>query len=281
MADPNVNTAPESEQRRTGSIQSGHSNSSTLSPKNSIISKAWSHMLEPIRPSEFAELELLILTFCTGIQDAISFPDYHCFASNQTGNTVFLMLAALLPHLNGEMFILANIASALGFFLLGAYITGQVGHFIGPRRRIWLFSCNFIQSCLVFGAAGMQYVHGAGLRGGDAVIVVGLLAFASGSQVVQSRAFKMTEISTAMATAAWVDLVIDPNLLKMDNRPRTRRALFLGTLIVGSLAGAGIYRAAGSWVAILVSAAGKMVVTGMYLFNSAEKPKKTEGQDAC
>jgi hypothetical protein len=44
---------------------------------------------------------------CTGIQDAISFPDYHCFASNQTGNTVFLLLASkktpslLFPHSAG------------------------------------------------------------------------------------------------------------------------------------------------------------------------------------
>lgn len=238
-------------------------------------------MLEPVRPSGFVEFELLILTFCIGIQDAISFPDFHCFASNQTGNTVFLMLAIILPHFNGEMFITANIGAALGFFLLGSWVTGQLGHIVGPRLRIWLVGCNFIQSCLVFAAAATQYIHGTDIEGSDAIIPIALLAFASGSQVVQSRAFRMTEISTAMATAAWVDLVIDPALFKLKNRPRTRRAMFLTTLIAGSLAGAGIYRTAGSWVAILVSAAGKMLVTCMYMFNSAEKPKKTTGDDAC
>lgn len=191
------------------------------------------------------------------------------------------MLAIILPHLNGEMFITANIGAALGFFLLGGWITGQVSHLVGPRVRLWLVCCNFIQSCLVFAAAGMQYKYGAFLNGGNAVIVVGLLAFASGSQVVQSRSLQMTEISTAMATAAWMDLMIDPGLFKLKNRPRTRRVLFLATLVLGSLAGAGIYRSAGSWVAILVSAAGKMVVTGMYFFNGTDKPKSTEGEDAC
>ncbi|KAI1376377.1 hypothetical protein F4677DRAFT_89996 [Hypoxylon crocopeplum] len=281
MAEPKVDTPQDTEQKRSDSIQTS-SSETTLSPRSSsFMSRVWSHMLESVRPSGFAEFELLILTFCTGIQDAISFPDYHCFASNQTGNTVFLMLAVILPQLNGEMFITANIGTALGFFLLGGWLTGQLSHLVGPRMRIWLVGCNFIQSCLVFAAAAMQYIHGAGLTGKDAVIVVGLLAFASGSQVVQSRSLQMTEISTAMATAAWMDLMIDPKLFKLDNRPRTRRVMFLATLVVGSLAGAGIYRSVGSWVAILVSAAGKMLVTGMYLFNSADKPRTAESQDAC
>ncbi|KAI4869252.1 hypothetical protein F4820DRAFT_45949 [Hypoxylon rubiginosum] len=281
MAEPQVEAQDPPQPGRSGSVQTANSKP-TLSPEpTSIASRAWSHMLEPVRPSGFAEFELLLLTFCTGIQDAISFPDYHCFASNQTGNTVFLMLAIILPDLNGEMFITANIGAALAFFLLGGWVTGQISHLVGPRMRLWLVGCNFLQSCLVFAAAAVQYIHGANLSGGDAVLVVALLAFASGSQVVQSRSLQMTEISTAMATAAWMDLMVDPGLFKRKNRPRTRRVLFLAMLIFGSLAGAGIYKSVGSWVAILVSAAGKMLVTGMYLFNSTDKPKSTEGQDAC
>ncbi|KAI1482530.1 hypothetical protein F4774DRAFT_406705 [Daldinia eschscholtzii] len=283
MTDLKVDKPQEPEQRVSDSLQTiGSSSSSTLSSNmDSIFSRAWCHMMEPVRPSGFAEFELLILTFCTGMQDAISFPDYHCFASNQTGNTVFLMLAIVLPYLDGEMFITANIGAALGFFLLGGWVTGQISHFVGPRLRLWLVCCNFIQSCLVFGAAAMQYQHGIVLKGGNAVIPIGLLAFASGSQVVQSRSLQMTEISTSMATAAWIDLLIDPKLFQLNNRPRTRRAMFLTTLVLGSLAGAGIYRSAGSWVAILISAAGKMLVTGMYLFNSTDRPKTPSGQDAC
>ncbi|KAI0175551.1 hypothetical protein GGR52DRAFT_537175 [Hypoxylon sp. FL1284] len=281
MADPRVELSQGTRPERSGSVPAA-SIDPTLSPETtSIASRAWSHLLEPVRPSAFVEFELLLLTFCTGIQDAISFPDYHCFASNQTGNTVFLMLAILLPHLNGEMFITANIGASLGFFLLGGLATGQMSHFIGPRTRLWLVGCNFVQSCLVFAAAALQYTHGANLSGKDAVVVVTLLALASGSQVVQSRSFRMTEISTAMATAAWMDLLIDPALFQVKNRPRTRRVLFLSTLILGSLAGAGIYRTAASWVAILVSAVGKMLVTGMYLFNSTDKPKAAEAGEAC
>ncbi|KAI1334755.1 hypothetical protein F5Y15DRAFT_420532 [Xylariaceae sp. FL0016] len=246
-----------------------------------LFSRMWSHMQEPVRASSFVEFELVFLTFCTGIQDAISFPDYHCFASNQTGNTVFLMLAIILPELNGEMFITANIGAALGFFLLAGWITGQISHIVGARRRSWLVCSNFFQSCLVFAAAAMQHTYGTEIKGTNAVIVIALLAFASGSQVIQSRSMKMTEISTAMATAAWVDLMIDPGIFKLNNRPRTRRVMFLFSLACGSLVGAGIYRSAGSAAAIFVSAVGKLIVTVMYLFNSTDKPKEITGDEAC
>ncbi|GAP90398.1 putative DUF1275 domain protein [Rosellinia necatrix] len=247
----------------------------------SIAARVRRHMLEDIRPSGFVEFQLAFLTFLTGIQDAISFPDYHCFASNQTGNTVFLFVVLILPWLDGANFYLPNIGAALGFFLLGCWATGQTSHLVGPRMRLWLVACNLIQSALVFVAAGLQFKYGVVPQGPLAVMVVGLLAFASGSQVVQSRSMKMTEISTAMATAAWVDLVIDPKLFCTSNRPRTRRILFLLALGSGSLLGAGIYRTVGSAVAVLVSAVGKLLVAVLYLFNSAEKPRKADVEANC
>ncbi len=156
------------------------------------------------------------------------------------------------------------------------WITGQMGHLFGPRRRIWLVFCNLIQSCLVFAAAAVQYREGVATKGPAAVAVTALLAFAAGSQVVQARALATTEISTAMATAAWVDLAIDPHMLARENRPRNRRVCFLVTLAAGSLTGAAIARSAGSSVALLISAAGKLLVTLMYLLNDADKPKQVE-----
>lgn len=114
--------------------------------------------------------------------------------------------------------------------------------------------------------------------GPESLLAIALLAFASGSQVVQSRSLRMTEISTAMATAAWVDLLIDPHLMTVrePNRPRNRRVAFLVTLVVGSLVGAGIYRTAGSAAAVFLSAGGKGVVAVMYWFNGAEEMKKED-----
>ena len=78
----------------------------------------------------------------------------------------------------------------------------------------------------------------------------------------------------AMATAAWVDLMIDQKLFVLKNRARTRRIAFLLALVVGTLVGAVIYREVGSATAIAVSGAGKLLVTVLYFFSPAEKPKK-------
>lgn len=171
------------------------------------------------------------------------------------------------------MFITPNIGIALGLFLGGGWLTGQLSHMIGPRKRWWLMMCNFVQTCLVFGAAAIQYKHGIEVQGPKALSVVGLLALAAGSQVVQSRSLAMSEISTAMATAAWVDLMIDSKLFALNNRPRTRRVAFLISLVFGALAGAFIYREVGSATAIAVSGAGKCLVTVMYAFAASERDR--------
>ncbi|KAK3341500.1 hypothetical protein B0T25DRAFT_573873 [Lasiosphaeria hispida] len=241
--------------------------------------RVWSYLNESVRPSGFAEFQLILLTFCVGLQDAISFPDFHCFASNQTGNTVFLILAIVLPEMNGEMFITANIGVSLGLFLGSAWLTGQVGHLIGPRRRLWLLFCNLVQTALVIGAAALQYTgkHGVvELTGTRTLVGIGLLASAAGSQVVLSRALEMTEISTAMATAAWLDLVIDPKLCALKNRPRNRRVAFLASLVLGTMAGAFVYKTLGSPAALAMSGAGKLLVTGMFFFNGADVQRVEE-----
>ena len=199
------------------------------------------------------------------------------------------MLAIVLPEGNGEMFITANIGVALGFFLAAAWLTGQLGHIIGARRRCWLMLCNLIQTCLVFAAAGVQYANSSpsghlaldGAQTPSTLWAIGLLASAAGSQVVQSRSLRMTEITTAMATAAWVDLMIDPNLFRTENRSRNRRIGFLAALLLGTLAGAFIFRRLGSPAALVISGAGKMLVTVLFLFNGTEKPKVVSTEDSA
>ncbi len=102
------------------------------------------------------------------------------------------------------------------------------------------------------------------------------MAFAAGSQVVQSRSLGITEISTAMATAAWVDLMIDQKMFVLNNRPRNRRVAFLLSLVAGSFVGAAIYKEAGSATAIAVSGAGKFLATVLYIFSNSEKKRKDE-----
>lgn len=191
------------------------------------------------------------------------------------------MVAIIVPEMNDKELMICNIAVALSSFLGAACVTGQLGHWIGPRIRFWLIVCNSVQTALVFAAAAVQYVRGTELPGSHTLAVIALLAAASGSQVVQSRALAITEISTAMATAAWVDFVIDAHLLSAKNRSRNRRLYFLVALVAGSLFGALIYLKISSPAAIAISGAGKLVATTMYFFSPAEKKETRVGNNTA
>ena len=234
------------------------------------------YLVAPLRVDWLIEVQLLLLTFSTGIQDAISFPDFHCFASNQTGNSV--VLAVGLAGMGGDLFNVPNIGTSLGSFIAGAIITGQMGNIVGPRRRAWLFLSNLSQTVMVFAAAAIQFSTGVRVSGGYALGAMTLLAFSSGAQVACMRPMRIPEITTAMATAAWVDLVVDPQLVAIHNHPRDRRALFLAALVAGSFAGAFMHRGIGSANALVISAVGKLVVTLSLLLNREQPREEERGQ---
>jgi uncharacterized membrane protein YoaK (UPF0700 family) len=213
------------------------------------------------------EAEMLALTFATGIEDAVTFPDYHCFVSNQTGNTVLLAIAAS-QSITPPIVSLPQIATSLSMFILGGCIMGQIGNFIGCRRRGWLIFSSIIQTALVFAASWLQgrRVSSPQIEAKD-LGVLALLAISAGGQVAMARSLRMTEITTANATSAYVDTFIDVNLYKFQNRSRNRRFLFLLSLCGGSFTGAFAYPKLGSPMTLLISAVGKVLVTLALFFN--------------
>lgn len=122
---------------------------------------------------------------------------------------------------------------------------------------------------MVFAAAVTQYLGPDPVpeKGPYALAVLTLLAFSSGAQVAMARGLKITEITTAMATAAYVDIFIDKKIFERDNRKRNRRLAFLVILFSGSFAGAFMYKAKGSAFALLISAVGKLAVVASLLWN--------------
>jgi uncharacterized membrane protein YoaK (UPF0700 family) len=211
------------------------------------------------------EGEMLAITFATGIEDAVTFSDFHCFVSNQTGNTVLLAIAA--SGISPGIVSLPNIATSLSTFILGGWVLGQLGNFLGCRLRGWLILSNIIQTILVFGASGLQYHSGTHRTGPGAVGVLSLLGLAAGGQTAMARSLRMTEITTANATSAYVDTFIDVNLYKLQNRARNRRFLFILSLCGGSFTGSFAYLKVGSAFTLLIAALGKALVCFALFFN--------------
>ena len=84
------------------------------------------------------ECEPILLTFGIGIQIAISFSDFRCFTSNQTGNSV--VLAVGLSAFDAGLFNTENVGIGLRIFLAMALFRLPVllahGEDCGLRLRI-------------------------------------------------------------------------------------------------------------------------------------------------
>lgn len=238
-------------------------------------SRVWRYLNEDIRTDVLLETQLLTLSFAIGMQDAAIWPEYTCFASNQTGNTLFLAIGvAGIAH---DTYSFANMGMSLGMFVAGGLVMGQLGNLMGVRRRLWLLLTSLVQTALVFAALTIQYTLPLQRDGPAALGAIACLAFSSGGQVAMSRSLKITEITTAMATAAYIDVVVDPSLLALRNRFRNRRVLFLVMLTTGCFAGAFAERAVNSSFALLWSGIAKAIVTVSLLWNSRIVKSKEGG----
>lgn len=223
------------------------------------------HLMSNVANDLFLEMELMMLAFATGIMDAITFPDFHVFASNQTGNTALLAVGAL--GIGGGLVSLRHVGTSLGTFVAGGLLGGQLGNLLGCERRIWLLATNVFQVGLVFAAAALHTNNNERMDSSINLGIITLLAFASGAQVASARSVHIPEITTAMVTSAYIDFLIDPKILKLQNRSRNRRFLFICCLVLGSFVGAIAYKYVSPAFALYLSAIGKSIVCIALLFN--------------
>lgn len=230
-------------------------------------------LLEDVTEEVLLEVELMGLALAAGINDATTFPDYHVFASNQTGNTALLAVGAL--GLGGEILDLRNVGFSLGMFILGGYGLGQLGDLFGTKRRAWLLVTNMVQTALVFAAAALRkWVARSDVRP-PAWSVISLLAFVSGGQVAMARTINVPEITTAMVTSAYIDILVDPKLFRLQNRPRSRRFFFVCSLLLGSFIGASAYRYVGPAFALVLAGVCKLIICIAFLFNRSAPEEDT------
>ena len=151
------------------------------------------------------------------------------------------------------------------------------------KRRWWLFISNGFQTALVFAAFALQIIFTLEHSAPAALGFIGLLAFASGSQIAMVRGLGITEFTTATATSPYVDIVIDKRILVhfAGNIGRNRRLSFLIALISGSFVGSAVERFGGKGMALVVSGAMKATVTVLMLLvedcEEAEERKQRTG----
>ena len=178
---------------------------------------------------------LLLLTFATGLVDAISVLRLgHVFVANMTGNVIFLGFW-FVPHSGIDL-----AAAAVGFagFVTGAVIGGRLARRLDSDVRRWLtftLGAEVLVLLVLSGLAGAGVLHYQGR--GRLILILGL-AMAFGSQSVAARRFGIPELTTTVLTATIVSIGMDSRLAGGYGEREKLRYAVVFTMCGGAAVGA-------------------------------------------
>jgi uncharacterized membrane protein YoaK (UPF0700 family) len=180
---------------------------------------------------------LLVLTFTTGIVDAVSFLGLgHVFTANMTGNVVLLGFGIAG---SGGLPIAAPFAS------LGAFVIGAIGGGIVARRvekpRI-LTTALAIEVVVLAAAAVIAAAVTVTPGGSAAYVLIILLAFAMGLRSACIRRLGASDLSTVVLTMLMVDFSSESPLAGGSGLGSVRRGTAILLMGAGALAGALLLR---------------------------------------
>ncbi|MGV0625682.1 YoaK family protein [Mycolicibacter minnesotensis] len=204
---------------------------------------------------------LLLLTFATGLVDAISVLVLgRVFVANMTGNAIFLGFV-FVP---GTGFDLAGAGVAVGGFVSGAIIGGRLARSFGPGHpRRWLTTALGLEAVLLL---VLSVLAGCGvLRYDDdsKLMLIAGLAVAFGVQNSTARQFGIQELYTTVLTSTIVGIGVDSRLAGGDGQKQRLRYGVVAVLLGGAIIGATLTHL---FVAPVIALGAGVVVASLLLF---------------
>jgi uncharacterized membrane protein YoaK (UPF0700 family) len=212
---------------------------------------------------------LLLLTFSTGIVDAISVLVLgHVFVANMTGNVIFLGFW-FAPHTVVDM-----TAAVVAFvsFVTGAMLGGRLARRLHSDVRRWLTVALGIEVAVL---VTLSILSGTGVldyHDNTKLILIAGLAVTFGIQAATARQFGIQELSTTVLTTTIVGIGFDSRLAGgTGHRERLRYSVVL-TMCAGALVGATLTR----WfVAPVIAIAAVVVAAAAAIFRFG--PSRQDG----
>ena len=189
-------------------------------------------------PTERMHLWLmLVLTFTTGINDAVGYLGLDkVFTGNMTGNVVVLGMALV----GGSGLPILGPALALVGFMLGAALGGRT---LRRGNRSWhgLTTVVFATVAVVLLALGVVLLIVGGAPPKPVrVTVTTTAAFAMGLQAAAARLIAVKDVTTVVVTSTITGLAADLGSGKWDGA--ARRASAVVAIIAGAAAGAALLK---------------------------------------
>jgi uncharacterized membrane protein YoaK (UPF0700 family) len=178
---------------------------------------------------------LLVLTFSTGLVDAVSYLGLgRVFTANMTGNIVLLGFGVAG---SGGLPVVAPLVS-LGAFLVGSAVGGAMAAGLGERHWQHIGRALGIETVLVLAAAIVAVAADVEPSSfpGDAVIA--LLALAMGVRNATVRRLAVPDLTTTVLTMTLTGLAADSRVAGGSGRGSVRRIAAVVAMLLGAIAGA-------------------------------------------
>jgi len=182
---------------------------------------------------------LLLLTFATGLVDAISVLVLgHVFVANMTGNVIFLGFW-FVPHTVVDL-----TAAVVAFisFVAGTVLGGRLARHLDTEVRRWLTVALGIEVLIL---TTLSILAGTGVlayHGYTRLIIIAGLAVSFGSQNAAARQFGIQELSTTVLTQTIVGIGFDSRLAGGTGQREKLRYGVVLTMLGGAVVGATMTR---------------------------------------
>lgn len=203
---------------------------------------------------------LLLLTFATGLVDAISVLVLgHVFVANMTGNVIFLGFW-FVPGAGVDL--TAAVVAFLGF-LCGTVIGGRLTRMLGGETRRWLTVALSIEVGMLVVLSILAGTGVLGYHDNTKLILIAGLALTFGAQNVAARQFGIQELSTTVLTSTIVGIGFDSRLAGGTGEREKLRYSVIAAMCGGAIVGATLSRIT---VAPVIALAAAVIAVSMVIF---------------
>ncbi|MFB1296431.1 YoaK family protein [Mycobacterium sp. pW049] len=185
------------------------------------------------------ETALLLLTFTTGLIDAVSVLVLgHVFVANMTGNVVFLGFW-FASH---TVVDLTAAVVAFTCFLSGTILGGRLVRHLSGDVRVWIATALGVEAVLlvvlaILSGTGVLHYHDD-----TKLVLIAGLATAFGIQHSTARQFGIQELTTTVLTSTIVGIGVDSKLAGGTGARQPLRIAVVATMGFGALVGATLTR---------------------------------------
>jgi uncharacterized membrane protein YoaK (UPF0700 family) len=217
-------------------------------------------------------VSLLLLTFATGIVDAVSVLVLgHVFVANMTGNVIFLGFW-FVPHSGVDL-----TAAVVAFvcFMAGTVLGGRLARHIDSEVRLWLAVTLGVEVVVLLALSTLAGSGVLNYHDNTKLILIAGLAIAFGSQNATARQFGIQELSTTVLTSTIVGLGFDSRLAGGSGHREKLRYSVVLTMCAGALVGATLTR----WFVAPVIALAAVVVAvaaGVFRFGPGRREEPAD-----